>query len=418
MIYEYLRNSVESTSPQEMIGEFRYLFLELVHSNREIRKTLENIILAKHKEDIFFQILNYCCHILINYWSKDVNHYPYIIDLIEIFNQTDFHTKKPKNRTRQKLYILIEKFKKTQKFNNLKRIATFINAPPQITLEINSLISDLLPHYFYLYSSVLLGKERTPGTTSLILKLQKKSQKSFESQLAQHIIYRSRLIQIARAKQLSNRAGKIIKRVKNPTFLGEKELKKALKQYLRKIDLRGTLHQCAKQFLIEITFLNSYKDFKHSLSKYLIVGIKTSNKSQYSLQEKLNLVIYDNISAQYDFQPCTDQLILQTCQRLLRYFIIDSTRQDNHYQLIELVMNLGITQTTALFMKIVLIAPAAKSDLEHRLGIIFSFYEHRTVEEAKWLIQLLENILIAFSFYFGNIDMSIPVIRRNNLKLY
>ncbi|MDJ0534744.1 MAG: hypothetical protein QNJ70_20065 [Xenococcaceae cyanobacterium MO_207.B15] len=403
-IYEYLRNSVKSKSPPEMLREFRYLCLELRHSNQEISQTLEKIIFSKHKEDIFLQILNYCCHILIDYWSQKSENYPYILELIELFDQNNFYQAKYHSRPRQKLAILVQNFSKTEEYLKLRRIAKFINTSSEIKLKKQSLIEDLLPHYPYLYSSVLLGREHIPETTNLILNLQRKSQKNFESQLAQHIIYRSRLVEIARAKQLSNRAGKIIKRVENPTFLGETEFKKTLKQYLNKIDEQGTIYQNAKKFLIEIKFLNSYKEFKQSLYKYLIFGIKQPTTSKYSLQQKLRQVI-DDISYQSDSEPCSKSLILQTCQRLLRSLVLDTTRQNNHYQLIELIMNLGVTQTAALMIKIILISPQAKSDLEQRLGILFSSYESHTIEDTKWLIKFLENILIAFSLYYGNINL-------------
>ena len=409
-IYEYLRHAVQIKPPQEMLREFRYLFLELVHTDKEVRHSLENIVLAKHKEDIFFQILTYCCHILINSWSQLKENHTYILELIEIFNPQTIPLRKSNSRSRQKLFILVKKFSQSEEYNNLKRIAKFINNSTQVEFKEQSLISDLLPHYYYLYSSVLLGKEHTPETTNLIISLQQKCQENFESELAKHIIYRSRLVQIARAEQLSNRAGKIIKRVKNPTFLGEKEFKNCLKQYLNNTNGRGTIYQNTKHFLIEAAFLNSYKDFKVSLYQYLTSDLEKSNNKGSAVKKILKQAI-DGISKEYDHHPCTDQLILKTCQRLLRLLIIDTTRHGSHYQLIELIMNLGTSQTTALLMKIVLIAPCAKSDLEQRLGILFSFYESRTIEEAKWLVKLLENVLIASSFYFGNVDLSIAKVR-------
>ncbi|MDJ0574993.1 MAG: hypothetical protein QNJ65_07480 [Xenococcaceae cyanobacterium MO_234.B1] len=412
VIYEYLRNSVESKPPQEMIGEFRYLFLELRHNNTEVRQTLENIVLSKHKEYMFLQILNYCCHILINYWSQKAETYPYIWELLELFNPVNFRqTKRVRyhDRRRQKLFDLVQNFNQTEYYLKLIRIAKFVNTSSAIKLKEQSFIGDLLSHYPYLYSPVLLGKESIPGTSNLILNLQQKRQKKFELQLAQHMIYRSRLVQIARAKQLSNRAGKIIKRVDNPTFLGEADLKKTLKQYLNKIDETGTIYQHAKRFLIEIKFIKSYKEFKQSLYQYLILGIRQSTTNKYLLQQKLKQVI-DDIYYQSDSQPCTNSLMLQTYQRLLRFFVVDTTRQNDHHQLIELIMNLGTTQTTALLLKIILISPHVKLDLEQRLGILFSSYESHTIEDGKWLVKLLENILIAFSLYFGDINLSIPKV--------
>ncbi|HHP7230963.1 MAG TPA: hypothetical protein ACFCUY_08905 [Xenococcaceae cyanobacterium] len=409
VIYEYLRNSVASKSPSEMLVEFRYLFLELRHPNSEICHILETIIFSKHKEEFFLQVLNYCCHILIDSWQEKTENYAYILKLVELFEPNNLAQVKYLNRTRQKLFNLVKTFSNTDEFLKLKRIANFINTSPIIKLDELALISDLLPHYPYLYSAVLLGKEHIPGTTNLVINLQQKRQKSFELQLAQHMIYRSRLVQIARAKQLSNRAGKFMKRVENPTLLGETDLKRTLKQYLNKTNDTGTIYQTAKKFLIELKFIKSYKIFKECLYQYLILGIQQPTTNKYPIQAKLKQVLED-ICYHSDSQPCTNSLILQTCQRLLRFLVLDTTRQNDHYQLIELIMNLGTTQTTALLIKVILISPHAKQDLEQRLGLLFSVYESSSIEDSKWLVKFLDNILVAFSLYFGEINLSIPEV--------
>ncbi len=410
IIYEYLRNSVAMRSPQEVIKEFRYLFLELLHSNKEVRRALETIVFAKHKEKIFFKILNYCCYILIDYWSQKTINYSYTLELIELFEPKNFPQIRCHDRRRHKLNLLVKNFNQTEEYRKLKLIVLFLNTGSEIKLEKQCFIRDLLPHYYYLYSAILLGTESLPETTNLILNLKEKRQKLFESQLAKHIIYRSRLVQIARAKQLSNRAGKIIKRVENPTFLGEKNLKKTLKQYLNKVSKTGTIYQTAQEFLINNNLSTSYKEFKQNLYQYLILGIERPVNNQYLLAQKLHQVI-NEVSYQADSEPCSNQLIFQTCQRLLSFFVIDTSLQNSHYQLIELVMNLGTTQTTALLIKIILISPQAKLDLEQRLGLLFNSYESHNIESGKWLIKLLENVLIAFSLYFGEVNLFMTKIK-------
>ncbi|WP_319419670.1 hypothetical protein [Pleurocapsa sp. FMAR1] len=71
------------------------------------------------------------------------------------------------------------------------------------------------------------------------------------------------------------------------------------------------------------------------------------------------------------------------------------------------IINLGTAQMMMILIKIVLICPESKSDLEKRIALIASYYQLNAIQEIPWLFKTLEHLLIAFSIYFGNIDVSI-----------
>jgi hypothetical protein len=71
------------------------------------------------------------------------------------------------------------------------------------------------------------------------------------------------------------------------------------------------------------------------------------------------------------------------------------------------VANLGTAQVMMMLIKITLICPESKADLEKKICMLATYYQHRTVRQVRWLLKTLEHLLIAFSIYFGKIDISI-----------
>ena len=402
-IYQYLRDYVDNNTPREVIAEFRRIFFEFSIQDSLLRGRIEKLIFSKEGSGRFCYVLNYCYHIVINHWSQQSELHQFIIELVDAIDSINF--KAPSyDRRRKKILELAHDFCQTDYYVKLKRITKVIACNSLLEFDPKESICHYLIHYPYLYQSLLLGKEYIPEEKNLIINLQNLRQKFFEFQLAQHIIYRSRLVQIARARQISHGAGKFLRRVKNPSFLSEQDLKYTLKKYWEKPNGKDTIYQISQTFLAENKLGVSYKQFKKNLYSYLTLGVKSRNKD-YQF-EKIIFKIIDKSYYQSDSQPLSDSLILQTCRRLLRFLVLDKTQQNNHRQLIDLVINLGTATTVALLIRIVLICPKIKPELEERLAILFVNNESQKAEDVTWLIKILENFLIAFSLNFGTIDLS------------
>lgn len=403
LIYQYLRDYVDNNSPQEVIAEFRRIFFEFSIQNSSLRSNIENLIFSKEDQGRFFYVLNYCYHIVINHWAKQSEFHQFIIELVNIIDSINFKAR-CYDRRRKKILELSYGFRQTDYYLKLKRIANVISCNPLLDFDPEKSIANYLAHYPYLYQPLLLGKEHIPEAKNLIINLQNLRQKSFEFQLAQHIIYRSRLVQIARARQISHGAGKFLRRVKNPSLLSEQDLKYSIKKYLEKPNGKETIYQISREFIAKNKLGISYKQFKKRLHSYLILGVKSRSK-EYQF-DKIISKILDKAYYQSDSQPLNDSLILQTCRRLLRFLVVDKTQQNSHRQLIDLVMNLGTSTTVSLMIRMILICPKIKPELEERLAILFVNYESYSAEDVTWLIKFLENFLIACSLHFGKIDLS------------
>ena len=403
-IYGYLKKYVENHSTEETILEFKSLFIEARSSNALVRDTLENILYSKIDKEKFSYILNYCFYIIINNWIGDENKHSDILSLLALFDRIDFTTK-CYGRRKQKIVPLTKIFIESKYYSKLKRIAVVIEPETNKEIDKQSVIRSLIARYTYLYKNLLLGKESINEVSKLIKELNLNRKKIFEFRLAQHIIYRSRLVEIARARQLSSGAGKIIRRIPNPTLLSDKELKIAFKQHVRKLNKEITLFQLSQKFILEQKKEKSYREFKRNLYNYLIFSIESRN-TRYNFTGKVWQII-DNIYYQSDTLIVNDSLILRTCRKLYQCLIISNAESNRHDLLIQLITNLGTAQTVMLLVKIVLICPQAKADLEQRLAILFSYYEMKTIEEIPWLVKLLEHFLVAFSIYFGEMDITL-----------
>ena len=404
VIYEYLRDYLETHSAEETILEFRCIFLEGTSRNVAIRNIIEDIICSKIKREKFFYILNYCFYIAINYWVQHQENEAYIIELTKLFDRVNYSANYY-SRRKKKLLLLTKDFVNSSYHQKIKRIALIFTCDSSLKVNKDTLISSLLARYTYLYKPLLMGKNNIAELDKLIQELKLGRNKDFEFKLAKHIIYRTRLAQIAKAQQFSYGAGKIIRRSPNPTLLDNKDLKTILKQYIKKIDKKYTLYQLSRKFVVQNKKDISFREYKRNLYFYLIYNITPANRN-YNFQEKLWKIL-DSIYDRSDTALLNSNLSLRTCRKLYQTLIISNSEKNKHDLLIKFISNIGTAQTVMLFVKIVLICPQAKADLEQRLARLYSLYEDKTVEHAPWIIKFLEHFLIAFSIYFGKIDISV-----------
>ena len=101
--------------------------------------------------------------------------------------------------------------------------------------------------------------------------------------------------------------------------------------------------------------------------------------------------------------------MVRTCGQLLNFLVVENSRKLNHFTFVDLVGNMGATATTGLLLKVVLLCTKVKPYLEKRLAILFDHYESATQESVMWLVQVLENLNIAFSTNFGSANLSLVV---------
>ena len=419
VVYQYLRQSAAIQSPPEFIPQFQSLLQNGRNEDPTVSQAFESII-AEPEFELFF---SQCFYIILSCWLDRPGAIAYINQLFDIFSKVG--NSKSYDRRRKHLIKLIKDYQQSQSYQQLKLLVSIINPPTEIVdnpsnslatsqpIDNSSnskgfktpLIGSYLIRYPYLYPHILPKELEIPRLSEQIAELQNIRQKDFEIRLSKHIIYRFRLKQLAKMKLMSKGAGKMITKAENPSIISEKAFQIALQQYVGKLNNDGTLLERSQLFIAENKHRQNYGAFKQDLYYFIVKDIKPRNKT-YQFASLLEQKLID-IFPQANQKPLNPTLILQTCRQLLSFLIVDPVHTQNPAQFAELIANLGTAQVMMILIRIVLICPESKPDLTKKIYSIARYYQLHTVQKNPWLLKSLEHLLIAFSIYFGSVDVSI-----------
>ena len=407
IIYQYLRSFASRQSPEDAIAEFKLLLIEgKGERDNPVSIAWSAIILSQQQQAKFNYILNRCFFILINCWltREELQEYiPILVDSVNIVSRNS----RVFDRTKRSLFKLIDKFKQTEQYLNLKRLTTILSLPQQSEQARPILIKDLLNRYPWLYQAYLKIIDPFSDIQESLQKLQQHEQNKYEIKLAQYLIYRARLVQVARARLLVRGAGKLLKKADNPTLLDELTLKIALKKLLGQVDGQYTCWEIAQRFLAEHRLPTTYEMFKHNLVDYLIASFK--QEQQKELDEIIGSKIL-KIMPVSNSQQFNQLLLRRTCNQVLNILLVEEKRGANASLFTELVNYLGVVSATVLLIKIIILCPDIKPNLNKKFALLYTSYESLPYSEIPWLVQSLEILQIGLSLYLGKIDKSIARI--------
>ena len=399
-LYAHLLDCLQRESPSKLLDRFRRLFIEgKGYQDSNAYLALEKIIKSKQAEQKFKFVLSRCCHILINYWYREPQLQAAIPELVALFE----HLPSSRTRTSGRLRQLVKDFTETEEYLALQRLGKVISPSRETNDSGSPSVGNSINRYPYLYEHSLLRDDSSDEARKTVRQIQAQMERRLELELSQYVTYQVRLVQIARARQLSTGAGRIIQQVKNPTLLSESELGTAVKHFIGKVERGYTYRDLAQSFLTHSIGTSSYQAFKKDLYEYLVSSIDPKygkHQFNYKLHQQLQ-----NILPHYNSHKLSEFLILRTSSQLLD-FLVESPQRPNHYVFVDLITNLGATPTIGLLLKVVLLCPKVKPYLEKRFSILFSHYESSSIKEVPWLVKSLENLHIAFSVHFGKADLS------------
>ncbi len=407
ILYNHLLEVVQVEQPAELIARFRTLFVTgSGYPDRSVAAALETIAASKNAEQEFKYILNRCCHIPINRWQPYPGKQAAIPELIALFELVPQQS--GYSRASGRVLKLVQQFTESEQYLTLKRLAQVIthnsfdstNSKIPATLALGSLI----PRYPYLYSHCLLSDDSTYEQQKTIKKIQAQKQQQFEIDLSQYVAHQVRKAQAAR-RETSVSFGRGIHNINNPTLLSDPELFFALKQFVGKVEGADTYKQLAGRFRANTSETQSYRSFKDDLYEYLISSVSHERYGKGQFNQKLYKQL-QNTFPHSNAQQFNEFLMMRTCSQLLNFLVVESPQKPNHFVFVDLISNLGPTQTTGLLLKIVLICDKVKPYLEKRLAILFGHYEFRAREGVVWLVKALENLNLALSTNFGGVDLS------------
>ena len=410
LLYNHWLELVQVEQPAELISRFRTLFIEgSGYPDRSVADALEKIAASEQAQQEFKYILNRCCHILINRWQTYPNKQAAIPELIAVFEEPPkILVGYSRSRGRAALPKLVNQFTESEQYLTLQRLAKVINHSNEDSSNSKTpatlAVGTLIPRYPYLYKHCLLSDDSTYEQQKIIKKIQAQKQQQFEVNLSQYVAHQVRKAQIAR-RDTSISFNRSIQNIQNPTLLSDPELFFALKQFVGKVEGADTYRQLADRFTANASTTGSYRSFKDDLYEYLISSVTDDRYGKRQFNEKL----YKQLQKTFphnDSQKFNEFLMIRTCSQLLNFLVVESPARPNHFVFIDLISNLGPTQTTGLLLKIVLICGKVKPYLEKRLAILFGHYEFSTREGVVWLVKALENVNLALTTNFGKVDVS------------
>ncbi|MEL6580244.1 MAG: hypothetical protein AAFQ14_10855 [Cyanobacteria bacterium J06621_12] len=418
VVYEYLHQCAAIQSPPELIQKFQNLLQQGRNEDSRVSQALEKIITAEQEQfDLF---LSQCFYQILDSLVTQPESKLYICQLLDILEVVG--KSRSYDRRRKQLIQLIQNYQQSKSYQQLELIIAILNPHQMIAINFGNslvtnesagsigeqktpLINDYLIRYTFLYQYFIPQDLDLTNLNDYIQQLQNDRQQGFEINLSKHIIYRFRLKQLAKMKMMAKGAGKMITKADNPSLLSERAFRIALQQYVGKLDGGQTLLERSQRFIAQNEYRQNYRVFKQDLYSFLTNNIKPRNKT-YQFASRLQQKLL-NIFPQANEKPLNRTQILQTCRQLYSFLIIDSTSGNNPEQFAELIANLGTAQVMIILTKIALICPESKADLEKKIYLIATHHQYKTVQQIPWLLKSLEHLLMAFSIYFGDIDVSI-----------
>ncbi len=406
-IYNHLKDRVQTDSPEIIIERFRYLFIKgYGYKEREIRLALDGVIESNISEIYFHIFLNRCLQMIISHWhksSESTNSIPLLIAQLDLsLPPGSAHSK-----AGRKLRVLVKAFQNTEQYIYLKRLGRLLNKNQEtLVFQNDTSLGSLIKRYPCLHQHCLLTQDSSYEFQKVVKIIKKNLQRNYDFEISQYVTYQARIAETARQSPTSDKFA--IKPVTNPSLISDRKLKKTLHQYLGKVEKNHTYRDLACNFLTHTSEITSYKLFKNELYKYITSGLN----SEYC-KSKLNPKIYhwlDEILPNDSKGKLDDFTMIRTCSYLLKFLIVESKKNPEHYLFIDMIVNMGTTEVIGLLLKLVLICPKVKPYLEQRFAILFSHYEFFAKDELTWLINCLEKLQLAFSIHFGKVDLSLVKI--------
>ncbi len=402
VIYDYFLQHVRTDTPSQLVEYFRRLFIEARgFPDPQVYTALERIVKRKNNEHQFNYFFNRCSHILINHWQMDVRSHAAIPELVGLLE----HLAPPRSGyhgTANRVRYLVKNFTQSDESIKLKRLARVINS--KLAPDKSNLVGNLIHRYPYLYNHCLLGDESSQEHQQTVRKVKTQTEKRFEVNLSRYVTYKVRSAQMARSPELAAEKSRIIRPVKNPTLLKDKELNHALKHFVGTVDGGYTYKSLSKNFLSHTVHTQSFGRYKDDLYEYILTSLDPKySKGQFN---KNLYQLLQNTLPECTHQKPTEFLMLRTASQLMNFLVVENGKKPEHYVFVDMISNMGVTRTMGLLLKVVLVSSKVKPYLEKRFSILFNHYESFTKEGVPWLVKSLENMQLALSVHFGKVDLS------------
>ena len=361
-IYDFLLDVVKSWPAEDVLEEFRGLFLqhhETISTNTV--PALYAILFANNRKE-FHNTLKRSCYILINNWEV-AREYEAIRGLIQLFTDPAIY-KVSVSPTIKRLRQWLKDFVSSEDFRDLK-------------LFVQNRFSQDDSSWSKRYTAYLLAPQYIDTSNPL-------EQREAARAMSQRLRDKFKFDLAMYTAHFQNSAAAHRTRRHNPTMLGDSALRviKAL------VARRGMFsHRNLAHIFHEQTRGIRYASYKSSLVEYLLFAATRTDfvvKLETRLLQKL-----DGLYVKFNDKPLHPSLALLTSNRVIDYLMTEDAETPS--SLFSLLLTNGRPLTLAIvLLKLILISPNSHPYLDARIADLIHYYEQFPREQCQWIINFLE----------------------------
>lgn len=379
VIYNFLLEIVKKWPPDEVLIEFKRLFIYHVDStSSQALQAIYDIVFANNEPE-FKNTIKRCCYILVNNWDA-TRHYKPIQELIQVFCDplVGRHTH---SQTLKRLRQWVNNFAESSDYEELKLFAAKYEDRAQGPWTSRYTSYLLVPQYIDLRNPI----EQREAARALSRQLKDR----FKFDLAMYI---------ARSQVSVATNGR---KPKNPTALGDD----ALRLIKTIVARRGPFSYAnLANIFVNQTQDTTYRDFKQSLKKYLVFSVENPG-----FAETLKTRLADRLEKLYpnhDDEIISHALTLRTCNRVIEYLTTEN--QNEPSQLFVLLLSHGNPITLVIvLLKIILICKHTRTHLESSIASLIRYYQDYPEKECTWVVNFMEVFNVTFAIHAENVQYNL-----------
>ena len=378
-IYQFLLEVVKNWQSEEVLAEFKGLFIH--HVDTISSNTLPHLfeIVFSNQEQEFRNTLKRSCYILINNWEITRN-YKAIHQLVELFADPILY-KPTISPTLKRLREWLRNFVESPEFQELTLFSARYGDREKV-------------HWVERYTSYLLVQQYTNLNNPVE---QRQAARILSRKLKDKFKF-----DLARFTALSQGTANAPSAPHNPTGLGDEVL------YLIKriVARRGffSYPNLANIFLGQTKQL-PYHEFKKALLEYLLFSVE--NQAFVAALRKTLSERLDELYVDRNDQMIDEALMLRTANRIIESLTTETGEEPSLLFSLLLSQSSNPLALVIVFLKLILICPYARTHLEVHIAEMIRYYEKFSETDCQWVVNFFEVFNITMTIYTENVEYNL-----------
>ena len=389
IIHRYLQDIVRNWVPEEVLCEFKNLFVHAHTKRTEALQALENIVRG-NQEQHFISTIERSSYILLNYWELN-GQAQFVPQLVRTFCDPTIEGNSFSPVLRR-VRMWLKRFVASPAYQELTWFADRSGA----SVTPNSLSHKWSDRYLiYKLTAHSLNVNKSREQRDLARLVAQKHKAHFKFTLAKYVTR----CQSARSDDRT---------CPNPTIFGDDILRLVKTIVLKQ---QGTSSAASARLFVQRSSGASYASFKTGLQQYLFgacqkQGIAT--QLTWEFRRKLNALYRQKNTA-----TVNDSLRFRTCHRAIEWLTTENHQEPS--ALFDLLVSRGNPLTLAfVLLKLVSIEPHSRTYLEQCIADLIRYYEGLPEAECHKAIEFFEVFKIVFAISAEDVEYSLVKVGSSN----